>query len=199
MFIRWRKILLALSGLLSCLAAFVNLFLLRATFSQVFNSSVVHTYVGDDYPELWDITLNSRVAMLVEETRFYPIEGGDAKELWATSSPKGFGYVRLGEEERAFAVSMFHQLHCTRLMRATLAGSYDTAAQSHMQHCLNYIRQMILCSPDPTLEPANVLSRDFEVERVGATHICADWSAIYSAAATNWDLFVEGKNLTVEQ
>ncbi|KAF7347013.1 Hydrolase-4 domain-containing protein [Mycena venus] len=202
MFLRSRMIWLALVSLLSCLAAFVNLFLIRDPSSQVFGHSLLgieHTYIGDDYPELWDINSDSRVAMLVEETRFYPIEGGDAQELWATSSPKGFGYVRLGAEERAFAVSMFHQLHCTRLMRAALAGSYDTSAKAHMQHCLNYIRQMTLCSPDLTLEPANVLSRNFEVERAGATHVCADWSALYTAAAKNWDVFAEGKNLTSTQ
>jgi hypothetical protein len=80
--------------------------------------------------------------MLAEETRSYPIEGRDALEIWATSSSKGFGYVRLGPEKRAFAVAMFHQLHCVRLMRAALAGRYDASSHGHMDHCLNYIRQL---------------------------------------------------------
>ncbi|KAJ7124096.1 hypothetical protein C8R43DRAFT_899204, partial [Mycena crocata] len=143
---------------------------------------------GDDYPELWDVTSLGKVGMVVEETRAYPIDGGyNALESWATTSPKGLGYVRLGSEQRAFAISMFHQLHCVRLMRAALAGRYDPYAQGHMQHCLNYLRQMILCSPNLTLEPANVLTRDFEVDRVGATHICSDWSGMYQDAADNWN------------
>jgi hypothetical protein len=80
--------------------------------------------------------------MAVEETRFYPIGGGhDSFEMWATTSSKGFGYVRLGNEHRAFAVAMFHQLHCVRLIHAGLTGRYDVATRGHMRHCLNYIRQ----------------------------------------------------------
>ncbi|KAJ6583268.1 hypothetical protein B0H10DRAFT_1636999, partial [Mycena sp. CBHHK59/15] len=147
---------------------------------------------GDDYPELWDIAVSHRVRMTVEETRSYPIGGGhDSFEMWATTSSKGFGYVRLGNEHRAFAVAIFHQLHCVRLIHAGLTGRYDAATRSHMHHCLNYIRQMILCSPDLTLEPADVLSRHFEVDRIGATHICSDWSALYAEAGKNWDTWRE--------
>ncbi|KAJ7038978.1 hypothetical protein C8F04DRAFT_1209324 [Mycena alexandri] len=143
--------------------------------------------MGDDYPELWDVPPTSHVGMTVQESRSYPIHGGhNALEIWATTNAKGFGYVRLGAEQRAFAVSMFHQLHCVRLLRAGLAGRYDAYARGHMQHCLNYLRQMILCSPDLTLEPADVLTRDFELDRTGATHVCSDWTSLYSEAAANW-------------
>ena len=150
--------------------------------------------------------------MVVEETRSYPILGQDAFERWARSSPKGFGYVRLGPEHRAFAVSMFHQLHCLRLLRVALAGNYDSYTMGHAQHCLNYIRQyvhkiyrriswnnqllifrMVLCSPNLTLEPANILARDFEVDRVGATHVCLDWSVLYGDVENNWDSWQEIK------
>ncbi|KAJ7912543.1 hypothetical protein B0H13DRAFT_1613508, partial [Mycena leptocephala] len=153
----------------------------------------------DDYPELWEISSLHEVAMLAEETRSYPIEGHDALEIWATSSSKGFGYVRLGPEKRAFAVAMFHELHCVRLMRAALAGRYDASSRGHMHHCLNYIRQMILCSPNLTLEPANILARDFETDRVGATHICADWSALYAEASRNWYDWLESRNSSTSE
>ncbi|KAJ6529062.1 hypothetical protein DFH09DRAFT_935034, partial [Mycena vulgaris] len=147
---------------------------------------------GGDYPELWEISSLGKVGMTIEETRSYPIDGGhNALEMWATSSSKGFGYVRLGSERRAFAVSMFHQLHCVRLVRAALAGRYDSYALGHMHHCFNYLRQMILCSPNLTLEPADVLSRDFEVDRIGATHVCSDWSVMYKDAADNWNDWVQ--------
>lgn len=100
-------------------------------------------YIGDDFPELYPVSNTRKVAMLVEEARSYPISGVDAQERWATSSPKGFGYARLGAEHRTFAVSMFHQLHCVRLMRSALSGNYGPYARGHMQHCLNYIRQYV--------------------------------------------------------
>jgi hypothetical protein len=53
---------------------------------------------------------------------------------------------------------------------------------------------MILCSPDLTLESADVLSRDFEVDRIGATHICSDWGALYAEAEKNWGTWRESVN-----
>lgn len=82
--------------------------------------------------------------MRMEEARAYPIHGRDALERWASSAAKGFGYVRLGPEKRAFAVSMFHQLHCMRLLRSALDGRYDSYTRGHTQHCLNYIRVRLI-------------------------------------------------------
>ncbi|KAJ7490859.1 hypothetical protein FB451DRAFT_1513939 [Mycena latifolia] len=39
-------------------------------------------------------------------------------------------------------------------------------------HCLNFLRMMVLCI---TLEPADVLERDFEAHTTGATHVCREW------------------------
>ncbi|KAJ7191608.1 hypothetical protein GGX14DRAFT_380900 [Mycena pura] len=154
-------------------------------------------YFGDDYPELWDIDTSVPVAMVMEESRWYPVHGGrDAMELWATTTSASFSYVGLGPEQRAFAVTMFHDMHCLRFIRAIVDGRYDETSQEHIQHCLNYFRQSILCSPNLTLEPANVLDRDFEIERVGATHVCKDWSILYAASEANLDSFVDTWNLS---
>ncbi|KAJ6460032.1 hypothetical protein C8R47DRAFT_1327817 [Mycena vitilis] len=187
-----RSRFLSLAAGLTGLIALANMYLGATAFRKASPGVAPHnySYVGDDYPELWEIPSLQKIGMVVEETRSYPIDGGDnALEIWATSSSKGFGYVRLGPEQRTFAVAMFHQLHCVRLIRAGLGGRYDTYTINHMHHCLNYIRQMILCSPNLTLEPADVLSRDFEVDRIGATHVCTDWSAMYDEAANNWARF----------
>ncbi|KAF7345935.1 Hydrolase-4 domain-containing protein [Mycena venus] len=109
---------------LAFIVALLNLYLLVASTGKD-RSPQYHdySYIGDDYPELWEISSTQSVAMMVEETRSYPMDGGpNAREIWATSSSKGFGYVRLGSEHRAFAISMFHQLHCMRLIHAALAG-----------------------------------------------------------------------------
>lgn len=130
------------------------------------------------------------VALVVEEPSHYTILGADAREEWATSTPKGFGYIRLGPEYRSFAVSMFHEYHCLRVFRAGLAGDYSSQTSSHIGHCLVYLRQMILCSPDLTLELYNSLERDFEVERAGATHVCRDWRQVYEEMENNWKNWV---------
>ena len=57
-------------------------------------------------------------------------------------------------------------------------------------HSLNYFRQMILCEPDLTLEPADILQRDVESERVNSIHVCNDWRQVYDAMATNWQQWI---------
>lgn len=124
--------------------------------------------------------------MAVEETVHFPIQGSDAAEEWDTTIPQGSGFFRLGPENRPFSMSIFHQLHCLRLLRTFLGDPENIWTDGHMQHCLNYLRQMILCNPDLTLEPADIMTRDFRTERAGSTHVCMDWSQLYDEMADNF-------------
>ncbi|KAL1940039.1 hypothetical protein VTO73DRAFT_9374 [Trametes versicolor] len=147
-----------------------------------------YTYVGDDFPELWPLPPTPPVLLAVENSAHYPIIGLDAREEWAANTPKGFGFMRLGPEGRAFAISMYHQLHCLRLMRYALAsGDRSDLKFTHFGHCLIYLRQLILCNPDLTLEPYDVLEGDYDVKQDGSTHVCQDWRQVYDAMASNWD------------
>ncbi|KAI0355426.1 hypothetical protein OH77DRAFT_1520992 [Trametes cingulata] len=146
-----------------------------------------YTYIGDDFPESWPLSSAHPVALVVENPSHYSISGLDAREEWAASSPKGYGYVRLGPEYRAFAVSMFHQMHCLRLMRSALAGDHRPATDGHFGHCLVYLRQLILCNPDLTLEPPDVMKYDYDAKQDGSTHVCQDWRQVYDAMAANWN------------
>lgn len=145
----------------------------------------VAAYVGDDYPEFY-IPRNGtlpRALLTVEETRHYPLTGPDALEEWASSSAVGFGFVRLGPDHRAFVLAMFHETHCLHALRYYLG---DSEFSPHVQHCLNYLREFILCDPNLTLEPADVLTRDFETDPVGATHVCPNWETLYGEMADDW-------------
>ncbi|KAK0466169.1 uncharacterized protein EV420DRAFT_1510297 [Desarmillaria tabescens] len=113
------------------------------------NPGRVKAFIDNDFPELMPIDLPD-VFLTMEESRHYGISGLDDREEWASSAAYGFGYLRLGEEKRRFA-----------------------------------IRQMILCNPDLTLEPADMLTRNYEIKRVGATHVCKDWSRVYEEMERN--------------
>ena len=78
-----------------------------------------------------------------------------------------------------FALALHHERHCMWMLRGALADGMDEslASDEHATHCLNYIRQMVLCYPDLTLEPPDVLNRDYETRRYGATHVCYDWES----------------------
>ena len=76
---------------------------------------------------------------------------------------------------------MFHQLHCVEKMRKALDTPDDPIATiTHLQHCMNYIRQMILCGSDTTLEPVGS-------EGVGVTHTCRDWNVVYETIEDNYE------------
>ena len=145
-------------------------------------------YIGEDHPEYWDLPPVPPVALIMEDPVHYPILGPDAQQEWASNSPPGISFVRMGAEHRAFSVSMLHQLHCLRSLRAALAGDYRPATQGHFAHCLQYIRQMVLCEPNLTLEPSNVLKRNYDegVKEPGATHVCPDWTQVYDVMDENW-------------
>ncbi|KAJ7892972.1 hypothetical protein B0H13DRAFT_1625357, partial [Mycena leptocephala] len=143
---------------------------------------------GDDYPEFYtgvaELGELPTVAMVMEESRHYSIIGEYARQDWASGNPIGLSYVRLGPEYRAFGLAMFHELHCLQYIRLALfQGRHET---DHIHHCLNYLRQFIQCNPNLTLEPADVLDRDFETEREGSVHVCLDWTQIYREMEVNW-------------
>ncbi len=155
-------------------------------------------YVGDDYPERFDSELppSNPVALVVEDPVHYPVQGPAALQEWASSSPGGVFYIRLGPEHRTFALSMMHELHCLRNMRAALGGARDRRrgpdVQAHFTHCLQYLRQFVLCEPDLTLEPPDVLEWDFAggVKVPESVHVCKDWEQVYGAMGASWEEWV---------
>ncbi|KZT01791.1 uncharacterized protein LAESUDRAFT_686230 [Laetiporus sulphureus 93-53] len=108
---------------------------------------------------------------------------------WASVIPHGHGFVRIatGDKEPTdddyYAVSMYHQMHCLNSFRRMFNGRNDSRADhdgAHALHCLTYLRQMVLCSADITLEPAfatqNVDGRKTQAAYgTGVTHVCRDW------------------------
>lgn len=61
------------------------------------------------------------------------------------------------------------------------------AIAEHLDHCWDYIRQVIMCFGDPALEPAKVDGDGVRrnVDGWGATHQCRDWDALHDFAVNN--------------
>ncbi|OBT75185.1 hypothetical protein VF21_06105 [Pseudogymnoascus sp. 05NY08] len=149
-----------------------------------------------------------------DETPYRDI-GPAGDKLWNDMMPKGKGFLRVpnarlydlppskpsgnstdGAEE--FSVSLTHQLHCLAMLRDVIVqfgkGSasrfWDQSAKGgdgHAYHCLDYIRQGILCAGDTSLEFVKVEYDDFgkvrsnSVDGAGVAHICRDWSVVREA------------------
>lgn len=154
---------------------------------------------GDDFPPTFPLALPRKVAMVVEESVHYYAHGG-ARDEWAYQRGFGFdGAARVGAQNRTFAVSLYHQTHCLLYLHAQLTSAAAAAVDvdidgatherfAHHQHCLNYLRQQALCHPDLTLEPGagDFAARDFEVVRVGETHVCRDFETAWDRNTENW-------------
>lgn len=148
------------------------------------NQSIEYTYASDDYPWEFPVDLtHEAVAMTLHESVHFALNASDTEsQLEWEALPKGpkiVGRTHLGPEHRLFVLVFGHQLHCLwKLQQALLDYDSDQpqATYHHAQHCLNYLRQTLMCDPAHTLEMGDFLSADYEKDRMGDTLVCRDWS-----------------------
>ncbi|KAI0716698.1 hypothetical protein C8Q76DRAFT_794959 [Earliella scabrosa] len=138
-----------------------------------------YTYIGDDFPAQLPLKLPPAALVLETGAPHYALLS-DAD--WGTVFPPGNGFVGLGPHNRTFLVSMLHQLHCLDVIRVGfLINRTDDAV--HVQHCLRYMLQIVLCQADTTLErdePGKLDDGTWEhgASGVGAVHRCRDWTVL---------------------
>jgi hypothetical protein len=98
-----------------------------------------------------------------------------------------------------FQVDVFHQLHCLERIRSDLLSApflyrlnpnrteYDEYSQ-HILHCVDYLRQAVMCTADMTLVSTN---HDLEFDRSPARQ-CRDFEAVTGWVMKwryDWDLW----------
>lgn len=128
--------------------------------------------------------------MPVENSVRYQVDTDEATAEWAALTP-GKGIIHLGEHKRPFSISMFHQLRCLDILRVEMVqvqktGSTlsDPVAAGLGQHCLNYIRQMLFCGADLTLD--TIMGNPPKTPAVYADRFkCQDWEAVYDEVRKN--------------
>ncbi|KAK1993243.1 hypothetical protein LX36DRAFT_586765, partial [Colletotrichum falcatum] len=121
---------------------------------------------------------------------------------WESLFPKKGGYFThptLAPHESVFSV--FHQLHCVEHIWRHWWAFYDVAGHqanrrshlhhthtkshsdsgqildpNHMSHCIELLRNVIMCRPDLTIE----VKRDDlgGVTGFGTDHVCQDWNGL---------------------
>ena len=144
------------------------------------------SYLGDDYPLHYPMgDLEDPVAMTLHESVHFTLNASDpviaAEWESLASHPDGFGRTRLGPNHRLFVMTFYHQLHCIwKFQQALVDRSDPTASQHHVQHCLNYLRQTLLCDAAESVEEGNFMDKDFDQDRIGDTLVCQDWEKVYS-------------------
>ncbi|KAG1836219.1 hypothetical protein DFJ58DRAFT_819187 [Suillus subalutaceus] len=143
-------------------------------------------FVGDDFPRLLPLAQTSPVLMAFEDSAHYQINTEDGRAEWASLTP-GNGLVYLGEQpDHPFSISMFHQLRCLDILRENIVGESSNAALS--RHCLNYLRQMIMCRGDAQLENILLASKENSSQpffvRPG-TYVCNNWNFVLEEVRKN--------------
>lgn len=153
-------------------------------------------YINDDYPMHLPYQLGDAEITFDCSTRF-DLNNSMSSEVWtkATDTRSG-GFVRLGPDYRVFAVSMYHQLHCMSSFQRALSNNPGKPSKldHHIQHCLNYLRQFILCSADDRLEP---IVKVPTLKRQGCaptfSRTCRNWGELYSFSERNYLSFHQYK------
>jgi len=151
--------------------------------------SNVIDYGKDSYPQTMPIDSLPKVAMQLEDTLHFQMESekSHADAEWEALYPGG-GLVYFGEPRRPFMPSMFHQLRCLDIIRRAVVDAEtnsDLLSERSMaltQHCINYLRQMVLCRTDLDLE---IVFGRGKPEVHPDLYQCRDWTKVYEEVEAN--------------
>jgi Mycotoxin biosynthesis protein UstYa len=149
----------------------------------------VLAYISPDHPRTWDVGPLPPIRMYIEPTKHYPLSGPNADAEWAALTPHN-GIIHLGPHRQPYSISLFHQLRCLDIIRRDIVGSLPPEGNKLSRHCLNYMRQMVLCRADLAVDP--ILGRDLGAEVHADTNQCVDWRRVYRELEKNQQEYVQG-------
>ncbi|OJJ42289.1 hypothetical protein ASPZODRAFT_20615 [Penicilliopsis zonata CBS 506.65] len=151
-----------------------------------------------DHEMLWNATRNRELhenwQALYPKGRGY-IVAHDGDDFEHANPPFAIdGYLSPDDHYEGYILSVFHQLHCLSILMSRLGTSHEEFAThtpeqlEHVSHCVEYLRQAILCSADTSLEGeagAWAVSTAW-----GQKHTCKDYDALIEVANERamWDL-----------
>ncbi|KAF9256981.1 hypothetical protein L218DRAFT_936227 [Marasmius fiardii PR-910] len=124
------------------------------------------------------------VGMSIFGTSRYTLDVAGTED-WKKLMPSGGHTVRFQHYNRnrnqtemvPFTVSLFHQLKCLEIYHEEYIASAPPSPR--VRHCLNYLRQQILCRMNLRLES----TKDEGARSVRQYEtVCRDWSLVYRAA-----------------
>ncbi len=124
----------------------------------------------------------------MENSVHYAFNTPEGAREWNASLPSNAERFRLDNSPRLFTISLFHQLRCLDIIRDGIvvfrSSKTPDRPDALVHHCMNYIRQMIMCRANTDLESV----RSHVGPRVAVsetTHRCRDWTQAFNAAEEN--------------
>ncbi|KAF2123208.1 hypothetical protein BDV96DRAFT_15554 [Lophiotrema nucula] len=135
------------------------------------------------FPSKSALARNVRLSFAYDKR--YTGSSPDTERVWDELLPVDFGFIKHSTlSPDPSAVAAFHQLHCLNGIRLHLDGKHSKRAASahedvspaHMRHCIDYLRQSIMCAADSNLEPVN--EELGGVTGWGSERTCRDFDAL---------------------
>ncbi|KAE8356756.1 hypothetical protein BDV28DRAFT_144878 [Aspergillus coremiiformis] len=129
------------------------------------------------------------------------------REAWGKYGLASYGFITVPDPEaydlppnenvvpgtrNTYMVSVYHQLHCLKVLHLALlpvmmhgatvesGATGDGFEHHHLEHCLDYLRQSVMCSGDVTLEPPDEHPEKGKspLQGWGVRHVCRSWNEI---------------------
>ncbi|THU91409.1 hypothetical protein K435DRAFT_674203, partial [Dendrothele bispora CBS 962.96] len=149
------------------------------------------SYLGSDFPPRHPFLSLIPAMMTLQKSTHYAFDSPHKimEQEWETlvDYPAGYGRVHLGSQKRMFLMTFYHQLHCVRELYRGIYNIHDTSATfGHVDHCIQYLRQTLLCSATAILEEGDFMESP---ESAGSDLFCWDWETIYQGIDASWMAF----------
>jgi len=128
---------------------------------------------------------------------FAEVPSNKTNEAWASLFPPGGGFFSTPEmASQRSTLSVFHQLHCLDGIRHGYWVIYQAmregrnlkdsellgmSSPGHIRHCIDLLRQSLMCSADTTLEFKNESVNG--VRGFGVQHQCHNWDQLLQLIA----------------
>ncbi|KAF7932873.1 uncharacterized protein EAE98_004172 [Botrytis deweyae] len=130
--------------------------------------------------------LDSEVGLVALTDEYAKSKGLLPAQRWPWDHSKGI-YVLNG----------FHNLHCLQLVRNLVLEAYDnvplTYPLEHVSHCLNVLREEVMCNADDTPRYTGRLNSEkgkkHPTSGIGQTRMCNDWGKLRSWAVAHSGCF----------
>lgn len=122
---------------------------------------------------------------IIPWTSYYEL----GSEAWKRLLPSSGHVVHLTNPDGTVGthtVAMFHQLRCLDILQEAYLDEGSHRTTPLPQHCLNYIRQTLLCQMDLRNE-----EQGSHPTNNGADTLCYDWEPIYEEAEKNFEAYMQ--------
>ncbi|KZT21746.1 hypothetical protein NEOLEDRAFT_1138941 [Neolentinus lepideus HHB14362 ss-1] len=144
---------------------------------------------------VWMRSAKKMVGMRISNTVHYSLDTAEAAEEFSKLLPSGGHLIHLdpdkaNREPENHTVTLFHQLRCLDIIRQEYIGQEENSTPSTMtHHCMNYLRQTIMCHPNLRLESVRFPTGPKSTTTQIYDAVCDDWREVYVAAENNYKTY----------